>query len=111
MAAKQIILTDKNGKEYTLEFSRKSIESMERSGFVAGDIKDKPMTTLPALFEGAFRMHHRWLDKSVIDEMLYNIKNKEVFIEKLSEMYNEPLIDLIDEPEEDEGNIQWEASW
>lgn len=110
MAAKQIILNHE-GKEYTLEFSRKSIETMERQGFVASDISTKPMTTLPALFAGAFQMHHRFVDKSVIDEMFYKIKDKSAFIEKLSEMFNDPLVALIDEPEEDEGNIKWEASW
>ena len=43
-----------NEKEYCLEFTRKSVEMMEKQGFVAGDITDKPMTTLPALFAGAF---------------------------------------------------------
>ena len=112
MAAKQIILKDqKTGKEYTLEFNRKSIESMERQGFVAADISKKPMTMLPALFAGAFQMHHRFVENSVIKDLLYQIKNKDAFNEKLSEMFNEPLIDLVDEPEEDEGNIEWEASW
>ncbi len=110
MSAKQIILNHE-GKEYTLEFSRKSIETMERQGFVASDISTKPMTTLPALFAGAFQMHHRFVDKSVIDAMFYKIKDKSAFIEKLSEMFNDPLVALIDEPEEDEGNIKWEASW
>lgn len=108
--AKQITLKH-DGKTYTLEFNRKSIQTMERQGFVASDISDKPMTTLPALFAGAFLMHHRFLDKSTIDAMFAKIKNKEEFIGKLSEMYNEPLVTLIDEPEEDEGNIEWEASW
>lgn len=110
MAAKQIIIEHEDRK-YILEFSRKSIENMERQGFVASDISTKPMTTLPALFAGAFQMHHRFLDKGVIDAMFYKIKNKEKFIEKLSEMYNEPLVTLVDEPEEDEGNITWEPSW
>ncbi len=112
MATKQIILKDpKTGKEYTLEFNRKSIETMERQGFIAEDISKKPMTMLPALFAGAFQMHHRFVDNNVIKEMLYQIKNKDEFIEKLSEMYNEPLTALVDEPEEDEGNVEWKASW
>lgn len=110
MANKQITLHH-DGKDYTLEFNRKVIETMERQGFIAGDISDKPMSTLPTLFAGAFQMHHRGLDKTIIDEMLYKVTNKDAFIEKLSEMYNEPLLTLIDEPEEDEGNITWEASW
>lgn len=108
--AKKIVLHHES-KEYTLEFNRKSIRQMEESGFIASEIGDKPMSTLPALFAGAFQMHHRFLDKRVIDEMLYRIKNKEDFISRLAEMYNEPLVALVDEPEESEGNITWEASW
>lgn len=108
--AKQIVLHH-DGKDYTLEFNRKSIQQMERSGFIASEIGEKPMSTLPTLFAGAFQMHHRFLDKRVIDEMLYNIKDKEDFISRLAEMYNEPLVALVDEPEEAEGNITWEASW
>lgn len=33
---------------------------MEKRGFVASDITDKPMTTPPALFAGAFLAHHRY---------------------------------------------------
>ena len=55
------------GTEYTLEFTRKSIETMERQGFVVGDIADKPMSTLPTLFAGAFLAHHRFVKKEVID--------------------------------------------
>ena len=42
------------GKTYTLEFTRRTVAQMERNGFVASDVETKPMTTLPALFEGAF---------------------------------------------------------
>ena len=42
------------GVDYTLEFTRKSIEIMEHKGFVLSDISEKPMTILPTLFRGAF---------------------------------------------------------
>ena len=32
-----------NDKEYTLEYTRKSIELMERRGFKISDIQDKPV--------------------------------------------------------------------
>lgn len=108
--AKQIIF-DYNGKEYTLEFTRKSIELMERQGFVASDITEKPMTTLPALFAGAFLAHHRYVKREVIDEIFAKMTNKQELLSKLAEMYNEPLEALMEEPEEDEGNVQWGASW
>lgn len=110
--AKTIKLTDKEGKEYVLEFSRKTVEDMEREGFVITDIQSKPLTMLPKLFAGAFKKNHRFADKKVIKEMLDNIVNKEEFIEKLSEMYSDPILTLFDEPEENmEGNIHWTASW
>lgn len=109
--AKQIRFEYK-GQEYILEFTRKSIEIMERQGFVASDIVDKPMTTLPALFAGAFLAHHRNVKKELIDEIFSKMTNKEELIRKLAEMYNEPIMALMDEPDpNDEGNVKWEASF
>lgn len=99
------------GTEYTLEFTRKSIETMERQGFVIGDIKTKPMTTLPTLFAGAFLAHHRFIKRDTVDAIFEKLSNKENFLEKLAEMYAEPLEALMDEPEESEGNLTWGASW
>lgn len=99
------------GTEYTLEFTRKSIEAMERQGFVIGDIKTKPMTTLPTLFAGAFLAHHRFIKRDVVDAIFEKLSDKEKFLEKLAEMYAEPLEALMDEPEASEGNLTWGASW
>lgn len=99
------------GKDYCLEYTRKSVEMLEKSGFVASDIKDKPMTTLPALFAGAFLANHRFVKQEVIDEIFSKMTNKSELIGKLAEMYNEPIMTLIDEPEDAEGNLDWTASW
>ena len=98
-------------KQYTLEYTRKSVEMMEKQGFVATEIKDKPMTTLPALFAGAFLANHRFVKQEVIDEIFSKMTNKSDLIGKLAEMYNEPIMTLIDDPEEAEGNLDWTASW
>jgi hypothetical protein len=98
-------------KEYCLEYTRKSVTTMEKNGFTASDIQDKPMTTLPALFAGAFLANHRFVKQDVIDEIFSKMTNKSELIGKLAEMYNEPIITLIDEPNEDEGNVDWTASW
>lgn len=59
--AKQLTINDPvSGVTYTLEFTRKTIELMEKNGFVAADMERKPMTLLPALFAGAFLAHHRF---------------------------------------------------
>lgn len=109
--AKQIRF-EYQGKQYTLEFTRRSIEIMERQGFNVNDIGDKPMTTLPALFAGAFLANHRWVKREVIDEIYEQMPNKEELLQKLAEMYNEPLEALMKEPDENEGNVvNWEASW
>ena len=108
--SKQLSFTFED-KEYCLEFTRKSVEQMERSEFKASDINDKPMTVLPALFAGAFLAHHRFTKQDVIDKIFAKMTNKGELISKLAEMYNEPIMTLIDEPEEAEGNLDWTASW
>lgn len=84
---------------------------MERQGFNVNDISEKPMTTLPALFAGAFLAHHKWVKKDVIDEIYNRLENKQDLLQKLTEMYNEPIEALFEEPKESEGNVSWEASW
>ena len=100
-----------NGKDYCLEYTRKSVEQMEKSGFVVTDIKEKPMTTLPTLFAGAFLANHRFVKQDVIDEIYSKMTNKSELIGKLAEMYNEPIMALINDPEENEGNLNWTTSW
>lgn len=99
------------GKDYTLEFTRRTVAEMERNGFNASDIATKPMSTLPELFAGAFLAHHRFVKRSVIDEIFSKMKNREELIGKLAEMYNEPIRSMLEEPEENEGNVSWTASW
>ena len=98
-------------REYCLEYTRKSVEQMERNGFVASDIESKPMTVLPALFAGAFLANHKFTKKEIVDEIFSKMTNKTELIGKLSEMYNEPIMALVDEPDESEGNVDWTASW
>ena len=106
--AKQLKFTY-NDKEYTLEFTRRTVTEMEKKGFIAAEVETKPMSTLPALFEGAFLAHHRFEKQSVIDEIYSKMKDKMALIERLAEMYNEPIKAMLDEPEE--GNVEWTPSW
>lgn len=100
-----------NDQEYVLEFTRRSVEMMEKQGFVADDIERKPMTVLPSLFAGAFLAHHRFTKRDVIDEIYAKLPNKMDLIGKLAEMYNEPLNALLEEPDEKSGNVNWTANW
>ena len=108
--SKQLRFTYKD-REYVLEYTRRSVETMEKKGFVAADIETKPVTVLPALFAGAFITNHRYEKQEVIDEIYSKMTNKQELIGKLAEMYNEPIMALVDEPEESEGNLDWTASW
>lgn len=108
--AKQLIFTFED-KEYTLEYTRRTVAEMEKKGFIASDITDKPMTTLPALFAGAFLAHHRFVKEDVINDIYTKLTKKEDLIGKLAEMYNEPIMALVEEPEEDKGNVNWTATW
>ena len=98
-------------KEYILEYTRRSVEAMEKKGFVASDIETKPVTILPALFAGAFLANHRYVKPEIIEEIYSKMTNKQELIGKLAEMYNEPILALVDEPTESEGNLGWTASW
>lgn len=99
------------GVDYTLEFTRASVVTLEKQGFNIGDISDKPLTTLPTLFAGAFLAHHRFVKRDVIDRIYAKMTNKMDLVMRLAEMYNEPIEALVDEPEESEGNLTWGASW
>lgn len=94
-----------------MEYTRRTVAEMEKKGFIASDITDKPMTTLPALFAGAFLAHHRFVKEDVINNIYTKLTKKEDLIGKLAEMYNEPIMALVEEPEEDKGNVNWTATW
>ena len=99
------------GEDYTLEFTRNSVATLEKQGFNIGDISDKPLTTLPTLFAGAFLAHHRFIKREIIDRIFAKMTNKMDLVMRLAEMYNEPITALVDEPEESEGNLEWGANW
>jgi hypothetical protein len=101
-----------NGKDYTLEYTRESVKQMEREGFVANDIVSKPMNTLPKLFAGAFKAHHRFdVKQKQIDEIFELFTNKQALIEKLAEMYAEPMEALMDNDSVEGNAIAWEANF
>lgn len=107
--AKQLRFTFED-KEYVLEFTRKTVTEMERKGFIASEVENKPMSTLPALFAGAFLAHHRFVKQEVVDSIFSKMKNKDELIGKLAEMYNEPILALVEEPAENEENLDWTMS-
>jgi hypothetical protein len=109
--AKQIEFEYK-GKKYCLEYTRETVKQMERENFVANDIVNKPMNTLPKLFAGAFKAHHKYDTKQkVIDEIFDSLTNKGALIEKLAEMYSEPMETLMDDCGDEKNATAWDASF
>ena len=100
------------GKEYNLEYTRESIKQMEREGFILEDVVKKPMLTLPVLFAGAFKAHHKFDTKQKkIEEIFEKFSNKQALFSKLIDMYQHPIETMIDD-EGDEGNsIAWEPNF
>lgn len=95
------------GTDYTLEFTRKSIETMEKQGFILSTVADKPISVLPTLFKGAFLAHHKFVRTEVVEKIFAKMTNREQLFTTLVDMYNEPIVALMNEPADDEGNISW----
>ena len=107
--SQKIELTYK-GVDYTLEFTRRTVDLLQRRGFVISDIGDKPNILVPMLFAGAFLANHKKVKPAVVDEIYSKLPNKEDLLTQLITMYNETASDLCAEPEEDEeGNASWKV--
>ena len=111
MESKKIKFTYQD-KDITLEYTRSTVEQMERVGFRIDELGDKPMTQVKLLVHGAFLANHRKVKAETIDKIYEMISNKEEFVGKLAEMYNETRETLFAEPEEgDEKNLDWKTNW
>lgn len=99
-----------NDRDYTLEYTKETVKEMERAGFVASDILNKPISLLPSLFAGAFRAHHKNTSKNIIDEIFDAMGDKEDLLAKLAEMYQDPLNAMLEEPD-DSKKVMWKANW
>ncbi len=108
--AKQLVFKY-DGKDYMLEFTRRTVKEMESRGFKISEITDKPMTYLPALFAGAFLAHHKSTKQEEINAIYSKLTEKTELINKLAEMYNDAIMTLMEEPEDDKGNVNWTANW
>lgn len=96
------------GKEYVLEFTRQSVEEMERRGFVVEEVLTKPLTVLPNLFAGAFIANHRFTKRKVINEIFEQIDDKGGLLDALAEMYSLVIDEFTDELEKKNKNLTWE---
>jgi hypothetical protein len=86
--AKQIAL-EIDGIDYTLEYNRDSIKKMEARGFSLADTKEKLVTNLDLLVEGAFMKNHPTLKPKRMEEIrehMYENYDMEAMMEVLVEM-------------------------
>lgn len=97
------------GKEYTLEYTRNTALALEQSGFVLSNVRNKPVSSLVTLFNGAFVANHRRLEGSVVEKIFDSLKDKDKLLAALVGMYDETVSSLMDSTD-DEGNATWEMT-
>ena len=114
MAAKEkefskVIISDKEGNKYTLEFNARVVKNMERRGFKVDT--DYPYTMIDDLFLGAFQMHHKGMMPEKVKEIWNQQNKKDDLLGVLTKLYMKPLEDLMAEPEggEENENPTWET--
>lgn len=95
------------GKEYTLEFTRDTVRTIEKSGFDYRNIDSKQMDSICTLFAGAFLAHHRFVKPDVIDKIYAKMPNKSALLERLAMLYMLPYEELVEEVDE-KNAVKWE---
>lgn len=104
----KIVLKNKDGKEYILEYNRQSIQQIERIGFSLEDVGKKPMTMFPLMFRGAFLANHKYVKEKEINDLYEKMGKKDELHSALMNMISECYETLMDNEEESEGNVGWE---
>lgn len=100
------------GKTYLLEFNRKTALRVENAGFDVSQIGTKPLTMIPIIVSGAFLMHNPFIKQNEIDTVFKSLENKNEFVLKLVEMYQDAGNTLLEQPDEETGkNSAWTTDW
>lgn len=89
-----VVLTDENGKVYTLEFDAESVKYAQERGFNSSEIDVKPMVVIPQLFKYSFRKNHKNVSNYVIDTIWKELTEDgmpEGLIERLMLLYVKPM--------------------
>lgn len=99
-----------DGKDYCLEYTKRTVKQMEDRGFSASRMIEAPMSTLPELFAGAFLAHHKFINREVIDAIYDKMEDKKALIGTLTTMYNEPIEALMTDGDSEGNGIAWTAT-
>ena len=105
----KVIIQDKEGNKYTLEYNARVVKNMERRGFQLNT--DFPLTMIDDLFLGAFQVHHKGITPEKAKEIWKQQSKKDELLGILTKLYMKPLEDLMAEPdsEEENENPTWET--
>lgn len=105
--SKRLILTDKEGNKYTLEFNRITIDRMQRNGFVIDT--ERLYMSAKDLITGAFHMHHRGMEWDKIEKVWKAQSHRDELLKKLVELFYQPTIDLMGTEEQatEDENPTW----
>lgn len=106
----KLVIKDREGNRYTLEFNARVVKNMERRGFKIDT--DYPLSMIDDLFLGAFQMHHKGITPERAKEIWKFQRGKDELLGILTKLYMKPLEDLMAEDEsagEEEGNPTWET--
>ena len=99
-----------NDTEYTLEYTRKTLEKMEADGIVLAQLDKKPVTILPKLFQYAFFAHHKRISKVLVEEIFELFTDKNEMYNKLSAMAMDTLNTLFEDSTA-KNEIKWKANF
>ena len=106
----KIVIRDKDGNKYELEFNARVVKNMERRGFKIDT--DYPVSMIDDLFLGAFQMHHKGMTPERAKEIWKYQKGKDELLGILIKLYMKPLEDLMEENKSEEDtneNPTWET--
>lgn len=104
----KITLTYK-GTPYTLEYDRMGVKLLENAGLSIDEFLEKPMTNIELAFSGAFMKNHKSTPQTTIDAMFNGCKDKTKLIGVLQQMIRETYDSLLEDGNDDEGNVSWEV--
>lgn len=105
----KVIIKDKEGNSYTLEYNARVVKNMERRGFKLDT--EFPHTMIEDLFLGAFQMHNKGMSPDKAKEIWKQQTKKDELLGILTKLYMKPLEELMAEPEgeEENENPTWET--
>ena len=112
MAAKEkefskVIINDRDGNKYTLEFNARVVKNMERNGFKID--ADYPYTMIEKLFTGAFQMHHKGMMPEKIMGIWEQQTKKDDLLGILTKLYMQPLEALMKDDANEDETPTWET--